>query len=217
MSDYPLLIPTILTNTFDEFSRQVDLVKSLVPYVQIDVMDGEFVLNRSFPDIEKINELETDLPWELHLMVNHPLLEMQKWMTIKNVQRAIFPIESLDNPTECIAYARGQCWQVGMVLNPETPLSAIESYLSKLDVVLFMTVVPGKQGNPFVTEVGEKIKAFTALKKRPLCAVDGAVSTTTIPLLNSWGVEIFNVGSALMKTEDVKKAYEELSRLLRID
>ena len=179
---HPLLIPTILTNTFAEFARQVDLVKDLVPYIQIDVMDGEFVPNQSFPDIEKINDLETSLPWELHLMVNHPLAEMEKWSTVKNVYRAIFPIESLDNPAECIAYARGKCWQVGMVLNPETPLSAVQPYLDQLDVLMFMTVHPGVQGNPFLPEVGEKIRAFTALTSRPLCAVDGAVSSTTIPL-----------------------------------
>ncbi len=210
MAVTPSLIPTILTSTFDEFKRQVGLLDGLVPYIQIDVMDGQFVPNQSFPDVEKVNDLATDMPWELHLMVNHPLQEMHKWSQIKRVQRVIFPIESLDNPAACIAFARGKCWQVGIVLNPETPLEAVEKYLDQIDVLMFMTVQPGKQGNPFLLEVGEKIKAFTSRPERPLCAVDGAVSEQTIPLLKSWGVEIFNVGSALMKASDLRAAYVKL-------
>jgi ribulose-phosphate 3-epimerase len=99
------------------------------------------------------------------------------------------------------------------VLNPETKLERAESYFNLIDVVQFMTVNPGQQGAPFVPEVLGKIKRFTALKKRPLCAVDGGVNKNTITELKSAGVEIFNVGSAIMKAEDVEKVIKELSNL----
>jgi ribulose-phosphate 3-epimerase len=99
------------------------------------------------------------------------------------------------------------------VLNPETKLERAESYFNLIDVVQFMTVNPGQQGAPFVPEVLGKIKRFTALKKRPLCAVDGSVNKNTVTELKSAGVEIFNVGSAIMKAEDVEKVIKELSNL----
>ncbi len=215
MSTYPLLAPTILVPTFEQFAEQIRRVEGLFDYAQIDVMDGKFVNNFSFPEIERINELNSLLKWELHLMVARPLIEMKKWAGVKNVFRVIFAIEAEDSPTECIAFAREQGWQVGTMLKPKTPLSAVEPYLDQLDVVLFMTVEPGHQGNPFLPEVGEKIKVFTALSKRPTCAVDGGVSAETIPLLKSWGVEIFNVGSALLREADTQIAYYTLTQALK--
>jgi ribulose-phosphate 3-epimerase len=101
-----------------------------------------------------------------------------------------------------------------LVINPDTPLYRAESYFSLLDVIQFMTVHPGRQGQDFIPEVGEKIRAFTKQEKRPLCAVDGAVNKNTIKVLKSWGVEIFNVGSALTKATDIQHAYTELKNLL---
>lgn len=209
-----MIAPAILVATFDEFVKNVEKINSIFSYAQIDVMDGKFVPAKSFPEIEKINAVPANLKWEVHLMAQEPLAEMKKWAGVKNVFRVLFHIESTSDPLECIAFAKKNDWQVGLVLNPETPLTTAMPYLNKLDVVMFMTVVPGKQGNPFVPEVGEKIKEFVALKNRPLCAVDGAVSITTIPLLKNWGVEIFNVGSALMKASDIKLAYAELQTML---
>ena len=209
------IAPAILVSTFEEFTTATRKIEGYLPYGQIDVMDGQFVPARSFEDVEKINTLDTKLQWELHLMVNHPLAEMTKWATIKNVWRVIFHIESHDAPLECIEFARSHNWQVGIALNPDTPLAEVEPYFSQLNVVQFMTVYPGQYGAPFVPKVGQKIQAFTKLSPRPLCAVDGAVSAATIPLLKSWGVEIFNAGSALMKARDVQKAYLELQQVLK--
>ncbi len=208
------IAPAILVSTFDEFVKNVEKINGIFSYAQIDVMDGKFVSAKSFPEIEKINAVPTNLKWEVHLMVQEPFTEMKKWTNVKNVFRVLFHIESSNTPHECIDFAKKNGWQVGLVLNPGTPLSTIKPYISEIDVVMFMTVVPGKQGNPFVPAVGEKIKEFVALKRRPLCAVDGAVSMATIPLLKNWGVEIFNVGSALMKANDTRKAYTELQTLL---
>lgn len=73
-----------------------------------------------------------------------------------------------------------------------------------------MTVHPGKQGAKFLPEMKRKIQNFTALKQRPLCLADGGINVETIAVVESWGVDIANVGSAISKASDVKKAYEEL-------
>jgi len=233
----PTIIPSILVPTFDEFARQARRLEGVTDIVQIDVMDGQFVANKSFDEIEKINDLNLKLNWELHLMVAHPLEELEKWTEIKNIQRVIFHIESLDDPKEVVAHIRGKCWGAGIALNPETPLSAIEPYVDLVDVVLFMTVHPGQQGAKFLPEVGEKMKKFITtphplLRKEgtdtdsplrrgrergglPLIAVDGGVNENNIALIKSWGVDIFGVGSAISQARDVKEAYKKLNLSLR--
>lgn len=206
--------PALLDQTFEDFAVDVKKVEGLFSYAQIDVMDGEFVPNISFPNIEKINDLHSPLRWELHLMVTNPLAEMQKWSEVKNIFRVIFHSESKDSPKDCIAFARGKCWEVGMAFNPKTGLEIATPHFDQLNVVQFMTVTPGKQGGVFLSEVGEKIKTFTALTKRPLCAVDGGVNTETITQLKEWNVDIANIGSALLRAPDIAEAYRNLTTLI---
>ncbi len=204
------IIPTILATTFADFKIAVHKIDGLFPYAHIDVMDGEFVPSRSFVDIEKINEIATTLQWELHLMVNHPILAIEAWAKVHGVFRALIHAEAKDNLAESLAAARKKGWHTGLVLNPETPISAAEPFLSGVDVLMCMAVHPGKNGAPFLPEVGEKIKTFTTRTNRPLCALDGGVKPDTIRLINSWGVDIANVGSALTWMPDVKKAHNDL-------
>jgi ribulose-phosphate 3-epimerase len=168
-----MVTPAILATTFEEFKEQLEKIAPFFDTAHIDVMDGVFVKNISFQEIEKILEMQSKLKFELHLMVEHPAEEMMRWKNVPNVFRALFHIETLDSPEECIELAKEHKWECGLVLNPETKLERAESYFNLIDVVQFMTVNPGQQGAPFVPEVLGKIKRFTALKKRPLCAVDG--------------------------------------------
>jgi ribulose-phosphate 3-epimerase len=206
------IVPAILATTFEDFKKDFKKVEPFCDYVHIDVMDGVFVNNTSFQNIEKVKELNTKKKFELHLMVEHPIEEMKQWLDIKNVFRALFHIEALDGPEDCINFAKKQ-WEVGVVLNPDTELTRAESYFNLVDVVQFMTVYPGAQGALFVPETETKIRHFTNLKSRPLCAVDGSVNKETIGRLKSWGVEIFNVGTALVKSDDIKKTCQELVAL----
>lgn len=210
-----VIAPALLCNTFEEFKSQLKKVESLFNYVHIDVMDGQLVQNTSFQDIEKINNIETTLKFELHLMVEHPVEEMVRWKDIRNVFRILCHMESLDSPEECIEDARNLAWQIGLVLNPDTELKRAESYYHLIDVLQFMTVHPGRQGASFIPEVGEKIRAFTKLSQRPQCAVDGSVNKETISTLKTWGVEIFNVGSALIQAENIGQSYKELNKLIQ--
>lgn len=190
-----MIIPAILVSSFDEFADQVKKLEKFFKYAQIDVMDGVFVENKSFAEIEKINTLATGLKFELHLMVEHPLAELEKWKNIKNVFRAIFHIEAKDGIQKCIDAILKNGWQAGIAVNPETPLTAIEPYYKLVDIVMFMTVNPGRHGAPYLPEVGGKIREYMKLANAPVCAVDGGIDEKNIDELKSIGVKIFNIGS----------------------
>ncbi|MSU75245.1 MAG: hypothetical protein EXS55_01910, partial [Candidatus Magasanikbacteria bacterium] len=156
------IIPSILEATFDGFVTKLRRVEPYFPFIQVDVMDGKFVDNTSFPEVEKTRDLETMLKFELHLMVCDPISEMKKWEGNGKIFRVLFPIE-VGNAKTIITFIRKHGWEAGLVLNPDTELVAVAPYFSLVDLVLFMTVYPGKQGQPFVEKVKDKIKMFTAL------------------------------------------------------
>lgn len=217
------IIPAILVPTYKELTKQLKKIQHLFAYVQLDIMDGEFVNNKSFNHEENTdltdffnknltdNILTANLKYELHLMVKNPLQEIAQWQNIKNVFRIIFHIEADDGPDEVINKIRGNCWQAGIALNPDTPLKKIMPYLDKISLVLFMTVHPGQQGAIFVRGVKNKIIEFAKIPNHPLVAVDGGINQDTIREVKSWGVDIFNVGSALMLNNNIKKTLKTLN------
>jgi ribulose-phosphate 3-epimerase len=212
-----MIIPAILEKTFTNFERQAKIL-SFAPLIQIDVMDGEFVPNKSFEEIEKINDLNLKNQWELHLMVNHPLKELEKWKMVKNIKRIIFHIECDDHPQKVITAIKKNGYEVGMAINPETDKYDILPYISQIDEVLFMTVHPGQQGAPFVPEVQDNVielKKILDIKHTDLIiAADGAIKKDNIQKIKNWGVNNFCVGSAITLASDPKEAYEELLKLI---
>ena len=144
------IVPALLRNNFENFKKDLHQVESFAEYVQIDVMDGVFVPTRSFSEIDEINDLKSPAKFELHLMVEHPLVEIEKWIKVKNIFRVIFHVESADDIGTVIQKIHENNWQAGIALNPNSPLSMIELYLSAVDLVLFLSVIPGKQGSSFV-------------------------------------------------------------------
>lgn len=216
------ITPTILVSTYDELKQQIKLIEPIFNYVQLDIMDGKFVKNKSFNYNEKRNaenffnkEIDTKLKFELHLMVEHPLKEIQKWKKVKNIWRVIFHIESQDDAMQTIAAIRKNGWQSGLAIKHRTSLSKLKPYQKLIDVILFMTVKPGAQGNDFAKEAGEKIKKFRqTAHPLPTVAIDGGVNTKTIKQVKSWGVDITNIGSALIKNGEIKKNYNKLKKLI---
>ncbi|KKP59585.1 MAG: Ribulose-phosphate 3-epimerase [Candidatus Magasanikbacteria bacterium GW2011_GWC2_34_16] len=204
----PKIIPTILATTYTQFEEQFKKVSPFFDLIQIDVMDGKFVSNQSFAEIDNINNVNLNAKFELHLMVEHPIEEIKKWKNIKNIVRIIFHIESKDNPEEVIKTITDLGVEVGIAINPETNTSAIEPYINQINEVLFLTVHPGKQGAEFLPEVGKKIRNFN--KTNLKIAVDGGINEINIEQVCDWGVDTFCIGSAIIMAEDTEKAKQNL-------
>lgn len=212
-----MIIPAILEKNFTDFADKAKKL-SFAPLIQIDIMDGEFVPSKSFAEIEKINDLNLNNDWELHLMVLHPLLAIEKWKVVKNIKRIIFHIESEDNPSDVIKVIKQYGYEVGVAINPGTNKFEILPYINDIDEVLFLTVIPGAQGATFESSVQDNVmelrKILDVKEKDMLIATDGATNKNNIQEIKKWGVNNFCVGSAIINTDDYKKAYEELNELI---
>lgn len=218
------IIPAVLENSlqgFEESIKKIEESKINFSHIQVDIMDGKFVPNLSFDQSdEELNlNINTNLKFELHLMTEHPLKDMNRWQIQNNVFRVLFHIEADDDPQECIDFCLNNGWQVGIVINPTTDINKVIPFTEKIDVLMFMTVIPGKQGQKLMPEIEKNIKEYKNLIKnneyQALISVDGGINADNIKTVKNWGVDILNVGSSLVKQTDFKKAYTELLNKLK--
>lgn len=204
------IVPAILATTEEEYKHKVQKIEACSElaegWVQIDLMDNHFVQNKSIsPQI--IAKYPTDLNLEVQLMVEYP----DNWideLVKTHVKRIIFPVE--DNGTqEKIQHLKNHEIKVGLSLNPQTPVSSLESYLANIDAVLVMGVDPGFGGQQFKPETLEKIKELTALRTKEslsfLIGVDGGVNPENAKSIVEAGADYLVVGSALFEYDNLQE------------
>lgn len=213
------IVPAILAHTQEEFETRLRVAAACTDVVQIDILDNTFVPFSSWADPAVIKTLDTPLRFELHLMVEDVEKYLNLWSPLPNVARTVFHVEPFegrpDDASDLLGTIAFYGWDAGLALNPETPIAALEPFLEKISVALFLGVDPGQSGQPFKPEVLEKIRAFRAAHPDgPAIAVDGGVNAETIPALKAAGAETFCVASAIFNDPDPKTAFEKLKNLL---
>lgn len=206
----PLIVPAILTDDFEKFKKELARISPYFSSVQIDVLDGIFLPNKTFLERQELNDINSEAYFELHLMVKNPIAEIARWKENNSVTSVVFHIEADVNPEECIKIIRENNWKVGIALNPETPTEKIMPYVNLVDEILFMTVHPGQQGAPFLPEVLEKIKEFKKTHPLVTCSADGGINKNTVKLCQDAGIDKLYIGSAITRADDVELAHQEL-------
>lgn len=216
------IIPAILANNQSEFETRLRAAEAFTDIVQIDILDNTLVPFSSWADPNVIKKLQTPARFELHLMVEDVEKYLTMWSPIQNVARAIFHVEPFlrapykkEDASDLLGTAAFYGWDMGLAINPETPIDVLEPFLEKISVVLFLGVDPGQSGQPFKPAVIEKIKAFKAAHPNgPGVAVDGGVNADTIPALKAAGADVLCMASAIFDAGDPKEAFEKLKSLL---
>ena len=171
-------------------------------YIHVDIMDGKFVNNKQNNiGVFKILKDNYNLPIIAHLMVSEPLNYIEK--IIRFIDVFIFHIESGGNIDELIQKVRDYNKNVGIALNPDTPLEKIIPYLNKIDIILVMSVHPGWSGQEFIWETPGKINLLFAYRHQNKLKfeidVDGGINTENAKFINA---EILTSASAILKADD---------------
>lgn len=201
------IVPAIIARNQKELEEMIYRVDSYVDLIQLDVMDGKFVRNKS-------NFFDFHLPtkgirYEAHLMVEDPADWIEKYGD--RVDTIIVHYESVENLEAIIKQIRKIKKRVGLALNPETSVQEIRPYLQKIDQVLIMTVHPGRYGAKYLPEMEDKIRAVRSLFTGDV-EVDGGIDLDTVVRVKAKGANLICSGSYVMKSENVKKAIENLKR-----
>ena len=182
-----------------------------VDYIHLDVMDGVFVDNKtySYEEFYDITRLTTK-PKDIHLMVSDVKKNIDEFSKM-NPEFLTFHYEAVSEVGSVINYIKDLGIKVGMSIKPSTDVYEIVKYLPYLDLVLVMSVEPGKGGQSFMEESVKKIEQLYSLRNEKnynyKIEVDGGINDTTIK--KCYKADICVVGSFITK-QDYKEAIKKL-------
>lgn len=196
------IAPSILSADFAVLGPEVEAVTAAgADWIHVDVMDGHFVPNITIgPMVVKALRKHSKLPFDVHLMIS-PVDPMVPAYVDAGADVISFHPEAGPHIHRTIQLIKGHGKKAGCVLNPATPLSAIENVLADLDLVLVMSVNPGFGGQAFIESQLAKIaalrKAIDALGKTIDLEVDGGVNPETARRCIEAGADVLVAGTAV--------------------
>jgi len=202
------IVPAVLVKTAEELKQRVKEIEPFVKRVQIDIMDGIFVPNKTVQP-EDLKGFKTKLMKEAHLMVDDNEKYVEDFLDL-GFDMIIVHYESCKDIPGIIKEVKGRGKKIAIAINPPTPLSAIKNYLDELDMVLIMTVNPGFSGQGFDSSVMPKIRELRNMKKDLNIEVDGGIKVGNVRLAAEAGANIFASCSGIYNFEDKGKAIEAL-------
>ena len=208
MSDIAI---SILNCDFNNIKFELNRINdSRIKYVHIDIMDGYFVKKNTenLFNMKTISKY-TNKKIDIHFMVKKPKIFITNFLKY-NPDIISFHIESEENISKNISLIKSHGIKCGIAINPETDIHTLNNYLKDIDIILIMSVVPGKGGQKFVNSTFKKIKSIKEklLKINPKIKleIDGGINNLNSKLLNKSGADILVSGSYLINQKNIKKA-----------
>jgi len=206
------IAPSLLAADFSRLADEVQAVeRGGAEVLHLDVMDGHFVPNITFgPGLIKALRPHTTMFFDTHLMIDDPLQYAEAFAKAGS-DLITFSSEATQSPREVVAEIRRLGKAVGVAISPGTPISAIETVMHDVDLVLVMSVWPGFGGQEFMPEVLPKVRELrTLLKPRQRLEVDGGIDPDTIVEAVRAGADTIVAGTSVFGQADPPTALEEL-------
>lgn len=196
------LVPSILSADFNCLGDQIrELEQEGIQILHIDVMDGMFVPSITFgmPVIASLRK-NTSLFFDIHLMVQEPIRYISDFKEA-GADSITVHYEACTDLDATIAAMREADVKVAVSLCPETPVTEIEPYLDKVDMVLVMSVRPGFGGQQLIPETLEKVRQLKEIRDQRKLSytleIDGGVNRDNLAEIVECGTELVVAGTAV--------------------
>ena len=213
------IAPSLLSADFTRLAEEVRSVEQAgADWIHADVMDGHFVPNITFgPLVVEAVRRVTELPIDVHLMIEQPDRYIADFAAAGANYLSV-QVETCPHLNRTLQLIKDNGAAAGVVLNPSTPLSALDWVLDAADYVLVMSVNPGFGGQQFIPNSLQKIaelrRVIADRGHSTLIEVDGGVNEQTVADIARAGADVFVAGSAIFGSGNVAEAIRRFRQLI---
>lgn len=203
----------VSVSVLSNYNRLIEAVKKVnntsADFLHVDVMDGIFVSDEKFP-LEVVKDIKriSLKPLDVHLMVNDCSTVM-KYASLKP-DYLTFHVEII-NDIKLINEVKKLGIKVGLAINPDTNVQKLFPYIKMIDLILFMSVEPGKGGQAFKEEVLNKVSVIKDMvSDKTIISIDGGINDRTVRLCKHAGCNMVVSGSFVTSANDYEQKIKEL-------
>lgn len=216
------ILPAIIAQNIQEIQDKIKLVQAHAEWVHIDVMDGKFTPQLSWPYpgnvVSDLASLATTPNLEIHLMTEKPETHIHDWLEQKQVKRIIFHYEATHEHKFLLHTIKDATREAVIALKLQTPAMIVNDFLKSrsynLDAVQLMGIAEiGAHGFPFDERVLEKIKILRERYPALPIEVDGGVTLETAERCLTAGATRLVTGSYIFKSDNIPEAIKSLKQL----
>ena len=210
--------PSMLAANYLKLDTEIDkVIASGADALHYDVMDGSFVPAITFGQdiLKQVSKKPIDV--DVHLMIENPEKHIAEFADAGARYITVHQEAARFTTRKCLEQIRACGCLAGVSLKPYTDIGAIEDVLDVCDLILIMTVEPGKGGQKFIPFTADKVRALKELCLSrgvdPIIEVDGGINTETASLVTSAGADMLVAGSAFFKAPDTAEFVRCLKKM----
>ena len=209
------IIPAILETEFDEIKNKVNILSRYFSYVQIDVVDGKYLSEKTWPYSESDNDFnklsKLGVGFEIDYMAMPNVDDIDKWIQV-GASRIILHANASSSNLDLVSTIRSKGAEAYLAFQVSDNVSEYSNVIKICDGVQCMGIEKiGSQGQPFTEKVFHLIDTVRGVKQDIPISVDGAVSTENIESLIKYRVQQVAVGSALV-SGDIESNIEKFKK-----
>jgi len=215
-----MILPGVLEETFEKATERIRSVEEIAKIIHVDIVDGELTAGKTFLDIEKFNSFNTTADIQIHLMVKNPTDYLKRahflfpmfTKKIRGVSTVITQAVDYKETRGFLILAKKLGYKIGLSLNSNQEQISLDPFLNTIDLVDFMSVIPGKQGGAFIPSVLDKIRKFKTEYPALLTQIDGGIKEYNFQEVLNSGVDNVIIGSGIFNSENPKNKFLEFSK-----